>query len=232
MERFLVNTKKLPCTVNVTITTDGSQVPIYIIGYDPINPNTLYFRSRFRVSGQETINLNCPQSPIMLKILVWSEDNAPYELTDITSTPLEVIKSDDPSVRFIERFSRSCGRLRPGLYGDDAVPFKIQLRRNIYTDDGDIHPTPARIHSELPLIQVSKARFDADTVPERVIILLHEKAHNFDNYNQDNEMEADQNALATYISLGYPKIEAVNAFGDIMSDTDENAQRMFNLISM
>jgi hypothetical protein len=231
MERYRVNTKRLPCTVNVTINTDGSPVPIYIVGYDPLNPNTLYFRSRFKITGEETVNLGCPQSPIILSILIWSEGDIPFEIAGITVSPLAVPESADPAVRFIEKFSRQAGRLRPGIYSADGVEFVIDLRRNIYTDDGEVHPTPARIHEDLPYIQVSEEKFDQNTIPERIIILLHEKAHNFDNYNQDNELEADENAIATYNSLGYPKIEAINAFGDIMADTDDNYQRMLNLVS-
>lgn len=232
MEQFLVNTKRLPCAVKLIINTDGSEVPIYVLGYDTLNQNTKYFRSRFLITGSDTITLNCPQSPIYLKILVWAEDDLPFELSSVDVLPLDAPVSDDPSVVFIEKFARQCGRLRPGFYSADGVPFKIQLRQNIYTDQGEDHPTPARIHTELPLIQVSKIKFNEDTIPERIIILLHEKAHNFDNLDQDNEKEADQNALNVYVALGYPKIEAVNAFGDIMSDTDDNYQRMLNLVNM
>jgi predicted Zn-dependent protease len=70
------------------------------------------------------------------------------------------------------------------------------------------------------------------TIPERVIILLHEVAHNFISYDQDDEVEADQHAIQLYNELGYPKIEAINAFGEIMSDTDTNYERMLNLINM
>jgi hypothetical protein len=231
METYLSKTKRLPCAVKFAINTDGSQVPIYFIGYDPINPNTLYFRSRFLISGEDEVVLNCPQSPILLKILVWSENDEPFEC-HANVVPLDVPAPTDPVIIFIERFARRAGRLRPGLYSADNVPFKIQLMRNIYTDDGNIHSTPARISTERPLIQVSKTKFNEDTIPERIIILLHEYSHNFKNSDQDNELEADQNALETYNNLGYPKMEAVNAFGDIMDDTDNNAQRMLNLISM
>jgi hypothetical protein len=232
MERFQANTKRLPCAVDITINTGGSQVPIYVIGYDPLNPHTLYFRSRFRLSGLESIRLNCPQSPILLNILIWAEDDMPYELGSIDILPLEVTPSDDPSVRFIERFSRICGRLRPGLYQADDVPFFIEFKRKIYTDDGQEHTTPARIHEDLPLVQVSEAKFDQDTIPERIAILLHEYSHNFINYNPDNEQEADQNALNIYRQLGYPNIEAMNAFGDIMPDTNDNFQRMQNFVNI
>lgn len=233
METYLVNTKTLPCTVNFIITTgDGSRVPIYIVGYDPLNQNTQYFRSRFLISGKEEINLNCPQSPRLLKIIVWSEDDMPFQLPMVTLSYLDVSKSDDPIIKFIELFSRICGRLRPGNYVADGVPFTIQFKRNIYTDEGEPHPTPARIHTELPLVQVSEAKFDQMTIPERVIILLHEVSHNFINNDQDDELESDQNALAIYNELGYPKIEAVNAFGNIMADTDNNYERMLNLVNM
>lgn len=232
MEQYLVNTKKLPCTVSFTITTDGTQVPVYIVGYDAINPNTLYFRSRFRITDSEEVDINVPQTPRLLKILVWSQDDMPFKLASMKLYPLDRPKVEDPVVRWIEYFSRICGRLRPGFYTGDNVPFTIQLRRNIYTEDGSVHPTPARIYTDLPIIQISKTKFNNTTIPERVIILLHEKAHNFDNWDQDNEQEADQHALNTYIQLGYPKIEAVNAFGNIMSDTDDNYQRMLNLINM
>jgi hypothetical protein len=232
MEQYLINSGTKSCTVNFKIATDGSGVPIYIIGYDLLNANTLYFRSRFRITGSEEINLNCPQSPRMLKILVWSENDVPYKLSEVSLSPLDVPKSDDPIVKFIEYFSKIAGRVSRGNYVADNVPFTIQLKRNIYTDSGAIHPTPARIHTELPVIQVSKSKFDEMTIPERIIILLHEVSHNYINGNQDSEVESDRHALDIYNQLGYPKIEAVNAFGDIMHDTDDNAQRMLNLINM
>jgi hypothetical protein len=231
MHQYLVNTKKKPCTVNFNLATDVSEVPIYIVGKDFLNANTLYFRSRFRISGNEEVNLNCPQSPVLLKIMVWSENDLPYELSSVTVTPLDVAKSIDPSICFIEIFSRICGRLRPGNYVSDNIPFTIEFKRNIYTDDGRVHPTPARIHTELPIIQVSEAKFNFMTIPERVIILLHEVSHNFINSDQDDEKEADDNAKIIYNQLGYPQIESVNAFGNIMSDTDNNIERMYNLVN-
>ena len=69
MEKFLANTKRQPCTVNVHLDTGGATVPIYIVGYDTINPFTLYFRSRFQISGEDTVNLNCPSHPSGLAYL-------------------------------------------------------------------------------------------------------------------------------------------------------------------
>lgn len=231
-QEYLVKTNRKPCSVNLTLTTDGSEIPIYIIGYDPWNVNTLYFRSRFLIAGSEEVTLNCPQSPIFLKIIIWSENNLPYQIASIKVNGLAISKAEDPIIVFVEKFARQVGRSRPGTYSEKNVPFKIELKRKIYKDNGQEHATPARIHTELPLIQVSKAKFNNMTIPERVIILLHEVSHNFISYDQDDEVEADQHAIQLYNELGYPKIEAVNAFGEIFSDTDTNYERMLNLINM
>jgi hypothetical protein len=232
MKEYLVKTKRLPCSVNFTITTDGSQVPIYIVGYDPLTPNTFYFKSQFLITGKEDVTMNCPQSPIRLKVVIWSHQGLPYQISSVKLLPLDRPKTIDPSVNFIEKFSRYAGILRPGIFRADGVPFIIDYRRDIYKEDGTSHPTPARISVERPVIQASQVKFNEMSVPERVMILLHEKSHNFDNYNQDDEIEADQNGLDIYNELGYPKIEAVNAFANIMADTDNNYQRMLNLVNM
>jgi hypothetical protein len=70
------------------------------------------------------------------------------------------------------------------------------------------------------------------SIPQRLIILLHEVSHNFINYDQDSEQESDDHGLAIYQGLGYPKIEAINAFSNIMTDTDSNYQRMVNLVNI
>ena len=230
MKEYIVNTKRKPCAVKFNITTDGTQVPIYIIGYDPITPNTFYFKSRFLITGQEEVTMNCPQSPINLKIVIWSHKDIPYQIASIKLLPFNRTEPDDPNVTFIEKFARYAGILRPGLFRHKKALFDIDFRRNIYKDDGSVHKTPARIHVEDPIIQVSQAKFNEMSIPERIIILLHEFSHNFINYDQDDEVEADQHGVNIYNELGYPKIEAINAFGDIMADTDDNYERMTNLV--
>jgi hypothetical protein len=232
MKEYLVKTKRRSCAVNFQITTDGTKIPIYIVGYDPLTPYTYYFKSRFLITGNEEVTLNCPQSPIFLKVCVWSEGNKPFQVPAIRLLDLNIPRPADPIIIFIEKFSRYAGAYRPGLYYGDSVPFVIQYMRDIYTEDGKVHPTPARISIEDPVIQVSMEKFRTMSVPERIIILLHEYSHNFKNNDQDDEVEADSNGLDIYQDLGYPKIEAMNAFGDIMADTDNNYQRMLNLISL
>lgn len=230
MLEYKVKTKRLPCAVVFNITTGGTKVPVYLVGYDPYTPNTFYFKSRFLITGQEEVVMNCPQSPIILKIVSWSHKDMPYQIASVKLIPLDRKQVDDPIITFIEKFARYAGISRPGIYYGDNVPFRIDFRRNIYRDNGAVHPTPARIHVEKPIIQVSQAKFNGMSIPERIIILLHEASHNYLNQNKDDEVESDQNGLAIYKELGYPKIEAMNAFADIMEDTDNNYERMLNLI--
>jgi len=232
MLEYLIKTKKKPCTVIFNITTDGTQVPVYLVGYDPYNANSFYFKSRFLITGQEEVTMNCPQSPSRLKIVSWSHENMPYQIASVSMDHLERVEPTDPVIAFIERFSRHAGLHRPGKYSANKIPIIIDFARNLHKQDGSEANTPARIHVDKPEIQVSKAKFDLMSIPERIVVLIHEYCHNFINDDPDDEVESDQNALGIYKELGYPKIEAMNAFGDIMPDTDENYERMQNLLNI
>jgi hypothetical protein len=231
MKEFLVKTSRQSCAIKFNITVSGDRVPVYITGNDPLTPNTFYFKSMFLITGNEEVTLNCPQSPIFLKINAWSFNNVPLKIT-AEKIAFEREPIDDPIIVFIEKFARLEGIYWPGIFYGEAVPFVIDLRRVIYNEQGDIHSTPARISTEDPVIQVSKQKFDQMSVPQRVIILLHEGAHNYINYNPDDEQEADDHAVSIYTQLGYPKVEAMEAFSDIMPDTDQNYSRMLNLVNI
>ena len=60
-----------------------------------------------------------------------------------------------------------------------------------------------------------------------VLLLLHEYSHFFLNENIDNELEADLNALTIYLGLGYPRYEALIAYGETFkhNETPENDKR-------
>jgi hypothetical protein len=232
MKEYLLNTRKEPCAIHVVITTAGSGMPFYLIGYDAFTPKTFFFQSRFLISGREEITMNCPQSPRNMKVVMWADGGIDFYVHKLEILPLSVPQDKPEWVQFLERFSRYCGMLWPGRFQADNVPFEIDYRRHIITDSGHEHTTPARISVDEPVIQVSKNKFDAMSIPQRMVILLHEVSHNFINNNPDSEMESDDNGLLIYKDLGYPKIEAINAFSEIMSDTDNNVRRMMNLINI
>ena len=75
--------------------------------------------------------------------------------------------------------------------------------------------TPARISRHDGVIEISKKYFKQYTVPMRMAILLHEFAHFYLNNNPRDESEADLNALTIYLSMGYPRIEAYQAWLEV-----------------
>jgi hypothetical protein len=82
----------------------------------------------------------------------------------------------------------------------------------ITNKDGQELNTPARISKRTGIIQVSKKSFEKMTIPMRLAILCHEFSHFYLNETMDDEVEADLNGLLIYLGLGYPRIEAYQAF--------------------
>lgn len=90
---------------------------------------------------------------------------------------------------------------------------------------GRVMKTPARIGRKSGVIEVSKTLFLDYTVPMRMIVLLHEVAHVYLNKVDIDEVEADLNALKIYLGLGYPRIEAHQAFTEIFYNADTKLNR-------
>ena len=236
MKKFRLRTHKKPVTVIIPLESEGP-IELFITGYDPASPRTEYFSRKIEINGSDEVQFNCPQSPNILKVVIWSAGSGQFSAPGINFVDLGNINNfiDQDSyadVRFIEKFARVAGRFPARrTYRHKKAHFRIEYLPVIRKDDGSPHPTPARIHTTYPIIQVSKRHFDEMTVPARIAILLHEYSHNFLNYNQDSEFEADENAMAMYSQLSYPRLEAVYAFTNVMPDTDTNVQRVENIMS-
>lgn len=233
MKKFTLRTRKRPVKITMPIEADG-EAEIFIVGYDPASPKTEYFERRINVSDNDVVEFQCPQSPRKLKVIAWSKGTAKFTIPKITVTPLQrsidLYDDEQADIAFIEKFARKAGRLPARrTYYHNGANFKIEMLPVIRKDDGKEHPTPARIHVDAPIMQVSKKHFDKMTIPQRVAILTHEYSHNFMNYNKDSEFEADGNMVDLYKGLGYGKLEAVYAFANVMSDTEMNYDRLENI---
>lgn len=234
LQKYSFQTNKKPVKVIVSLIT-MQPTGIYITGYDPFNPNTEYFSRRIDVNGTDKVEFNCPQSPRSLTVIIWGENSNKFTIPKIEVNPLFINFGMEPDekldIKLIEGFARSAGRIPSRrTYVVPGAKFKIEYLPVIRRDNGSEHPTPARIHTELPLIQASKKHFIKMTIPQRVAILLHEYSHNYLNRNQDDEIEADNNMIMLYEGLGYPRMEAVYAFANVMNDTDVNVNRVDNII--
>lgn len=134
---------------------------------------------------------------------------------DLWATPLTF-----SFIKFAQDFSNnasvfSAGKKTPDIYRSDCSNFTIDYY-DVIQHKGKPITTPARIGHNKGIIEVSKKAFLGYTVPMRMLILLHEYSHKWLNprIGRDigDETAADINALNIYLSLGYPDMEAHQAF--------------------
>ena len=230
---FKVPTSHRQVSLDLRVHTDEPRELVFI-GFDPVHNNTEYFhRERNRKAGDDRLVFHLPQSPRRLHVLVFDRaqprksNPGTFSIPSFTVNPLETKRSEiDPrdraNIRFIERFARTAGYAPPGIRRNLSSSLVIDYLPAIRMNNGKIFPTPARIHKMKNYIQVSKKHFDKLTIPQRIAIMLHEYSHNFKNYVQDNEEEADHQAFKIYTKLGYPDNEGVHAFERIFGNNDND----------
>lgn len=126
-------------------------------------------------------------------------------------------------IEFAEEFSCKAGSISTQgiMYKSDDDRFCIDYVANMGRN------TPASVRKSTKIISVNRSTFIRYTVPMRFLILLHEFSHVYINDTPENEIEADINALAIYLGLGYPRIEAYDAFLNVFTSapTDQNGKR-------
>ncbi len=227
--------------LGVTVQTESPQNIRFILK-DADQVRTMLTNRWTDVNGTRTIYINVPLCNMNGILSIYNDDigNIP-SLSDKTFTvkkifrlPLEkrldiVDFADRPLMSFIDfaqRFCYNAGILPSGTYKSDDGRYTIQYFPRI-VENGKELSTCARISKDNGTIQVSQAKFDSMTVPMRLIILFHEFSHYFINDNIDDESEADLNGLRLYLGLGYPRIEASDAFTEAFMGApyEENGRR-------
>jgi hypothetical protein len=254
--RLVFNTNNNPTSYLVDMTTSEPSKMI-IIARDAIKPFTFYYKQWYVVTGNRKITIMLPQTPQNLLIEVYNYKNGNLRNgEDITfkfgikemplKTKLSVFDFKKPLVanfiKFAQRFSELAGVVcaNKSIYCFDR--FRINyydvirdLREYIIKDGKYIKnpsymkelTTPARVNKTLGIIEISKKYFCQYTIPQRMIILLHEFSHFYYNKEKSNEEEADFNALLMYLGLGYPRIEALDIWVKVFlkADTNQNRER-------
>ena len=139
---------------------------------------------------------------------------------EVKKVPLEkktdIVDFNNPIVasfiRFCTKFCFNAGHLQSGKYESTDGKFLIEYLPIICNEQKKELNTPARISKKSGRIQVSMKKFIPMTVPMRMAIMLHEFSHFYINDDINDETEADLNGLLIYLGLGYPRIEAYEAF--------------------
>lgn len=213
-------------TLAVKVTT-ARPYPIRIIMKDTEVAN-LEFTNRYKtVNGDYTFLIRLPVTGREAKLIIYNEEigNIPslsdntFKVRAFDWLPLEKkldVIDFDPKIKsfvnFATRFCYNAGALAPNNYISKDRQFLIEYLPVIADNMGRVINTSARISKDTGVIQVSQDKFIPMTFPMRMAILLHEFAHFNLNANIDNEVEADLNALTIYLGLGYPRIEAHEAW--------------------
>ena len=199
--------------------------PMGINVYDPNKPNTHYFRRRvpFRASqfkngkAQREIHIPLPVSPKMLEIELLDKHNGyddgfridKFDVEKMSPAEVWATPERHKFMDFAIQFAQKAGYVPSGFYNSPDNEFLIQYLPAITDPEGDELITPARIHRQMPRVQLSRRMFKQFTVPVRIAILSHEGCHFFRNTR--SEKAADLCGIKYYLDYGFPTIEAVYA---------------------
>ena len=248
--RIGYNSNKRELTLKIKVKTNRPQ-KIALKVRDSRKPYTYYTDRWATVRGESVFHVRMPQSPKTLVIEIYNKKygnkakdrDKTFKLAGMKVVPLEkqlnAFDADDKTTRsfikFAQQFSENAGILSASnsIYRSDGGDFRIDYV-NIIKDrkTGKSLNTPARISRSRGVIEVSKKHFKDYTVPMRIAILFHEYAHFWINVDSTSEMESDLNALIIYLGLGYPRIEAHQAFLEVFKNTPTDLnKRRYKLLS-
>jgi len=234
-----IATKYAPLTLCIDLRTEFP-TKLHLLVCDAKNPNRIFTKRYKTITGNETLYVRMPLSPDIALVQVLADKGGIARAKDDTFQLVKVYKKGlerrfSPNdignskiksfVKFAQKFSFNVQDLEAEeVYKSDDGQYFIELKQTIRDRSGKVLTTPARIGRRTGIIQVSKNLFSEFTIPMRMAILLHEFSHFYLNEKMDDEMEADLNGLLIYLGLGYPRIEAYQAF----LETFKNAPSKLN----
>lgn len=229
------------CLVLKVSTIKPTVVRIKI--YDELKPK-IVFTDRYKtVNGQEVFYIRMPLTSESIILSVYddkkgntkaSEENN-IKIVGIEKVPLEkrldAIDIKDRTVAyfvdFAQKFCYNSSYMAVNkTYQSANGEFLIKYVQDIIGKNGNKMNTPARISKATGIIEISKTKFDEYTVPMKFAILCHEFSHYYLNENMDDESEADINGLLIYLGLGYPRIEAYQAFLEVFMDSPSEQNKL------
>jgi hypothetical protein len=224
--KYRITTNYSPITLKVVIKTN-TPYKVRLRVYDEENSKRVFTNRYKTIKDEEALFVRMPLSPNKAVVEVTGYANLsnsgskePFKLVSVEkqalSRRIDVSDISNGEIRsfveFAQRFAFTMDELEPSTYTSSDRNYYINLLSEIKGSGGQELNTPARISKRSGIIQVSKKAFEPMTVPMRLAILLHEFSHFYLNETMDDEIEADLNGLLIYLGLGYPRIEAYQAF--------------------
>ncbi len=250
MYRYIPSKKSQFVTYLALKNNTRGEIRLNIVVRDVEKPNTVYTDRLVDIAAMDIrkIKMQFPISGNHMQLLVVNVRSGiganfndptfeakPYKITGLETCDVWMDAQTESFVRFAEEFSANCGFLSPGNYRSEDGQFLIQYQPYLTVKDQygnqKISSTPSRVGHITGNIGVSQKHFLAYSVPMRVVILLHEFAHKFQNRKlnkqMDDESAADMAALYVYLGRGYPRTDAREVYLNIFlrARTEENALR-------
>jgi hypothetical protein len=245
---YKVPTRNEELTLIVKVKTNKPE-KICLKVYDSSKKNTVFTDRWKTVNGSLNFYVRMPVSGSYTMVEIWNDkygrdvesSKSGFKVFAVEKAMLEkkvdVVDFSNPLVssfvNFSTRFCFNAGTLNSGSYKSSDGKFLIEYLPTIrsYKDNKELS-TPARISKENGRIQVSMRKFIEMTVPMRMAILLHEYSHFYVNENMEDETEADLNGLLIYLGLGYPRIEAYQAFLEtFIGHPSETNKKRYDIIN-
>jgi hypothetical protein len=200
--------------------------------FDEQKPKIVFTNRYKTINSDYTFHVRMPITSKSIIVSIYDDKlgNKPQDqernikVVSVDKIPLQkridVVDINDPTIAyfvdFAQRFCFNAPYLEPNKsYQSDNGNFIIEYLPTIIDSKGKELTTPARISRMTGRIQVSKKQFDLYTIPMRFAILCHEFSHYYINEDMHDESEADINGLLIYLGLGYPRIEAFEAFLEV-----------------
>jgi hypothetical protein len=233
-------------TLRVTVSA-SQETDVRLIVRDSEQMNTILTNRVRTILGEFSFYVRMPLCRKYVDVIIEAEGGGDGGLTLVECKKLPLERRLDvvdfnrayylnEFVTFVERFAYNAGVLRTNdinnpkdYYVSSGQHFYIKYLPVIVDyATGEELSTPARISNEEPIIEVSQRHVIGYTVPMILATLMHEYSHKWMNEDPDDESEADINGLFIYLGLGYPRIEAAEAWCEIFmqADTEENIERI------
>ena len=213
------------------IITAIMPVELAMYFYDPTRLWSYYFSRRLKITKNKNgkylrqITIALPVSPKagFLKVsAVQPQQRHYFKIEKVTLSPMakpQVWAQPDRHkfMNLAMMFAKQAGYLKTGTYLDKNHRFIIRYLPTITAPGGKELHTPARIHREVPRVEVSQKHFRGLSIPVRVAILAHEGCHFFNDTR--SEQKADLCGIGYYLQMGFPKIEAIYALTKVFANS-------------
>jgi len=209
----IVESSDIPILIELKVSSTDIDI-VTIVTKDAYKKDTVYSIIKLPIRvGENYYSIKLPIHPRHILIIFETKRdciaNITYKISKL-ETYLDLIKLNNKIKEFLLFaifFSENKTILETGTYYSDGGNFRID-----YVDSIKNSTTPARINCYSNIIEVNKSVAYYLSVQQMMLILLHEYSHCHANKDENDEVEADFNAIKYYFAMNMSENEAQKAY--------------------